>query len=90
MSFGSEQPDAIVSLVSTKTANGRAITGVEFSLNGDISLQKAEQTLDLRHSFELSFETAEELLESLSSAISQAKQLNAENGVSIVCNATKP
>ncbi len=90
MSFGTEQPDAIASLVSTKTENGRAITGVEFSISGEISLQRAEQSLDLRHSFELSFETAEALLESLSSAISQAKQLSAQNGVPIVSNVITP
>lgn len=88
--FGTEQPDATASLVDAKTENGRAITGVEFSISGEISLRRAEQSLDLRHSFELSFETAEALLESLSSAVSQAKQLSANNGVPIIRNATKP
>ncbi|EQB9026074.1 hypothetical protein ACYVOU_002307 [Vibrio cholerae] len=83
MSIGINQPDAIASLVSAKTKSGRAITGVEFSISGAISLKRAEQSLEFRHSFELSFETAEALLESLSSAITLAKQLNAENGVQI-------
>ncbi|EGR4073762.1 hypothetical protein DDO73_11955 [Vibrio cholerae] len=90
MSFGINQPDAIASLVSTKLESGRVITGVEFSISGAISLQRAEQSLEFRHSFELSFETAEALLKSLSSAISLANQLNAENGVPIVSNVTKP